>query len=106
MADSNESPVDDVEGAAEEALGKALAAMELAGVDLSRGGVEAGLGNLRGVIRSLDAAMAAPENADRARRGAYHLAGLMDVLGLFPRAAALAVADGVAGYADGPPTED
>lgn len=54
-------------------------------------------------VAAVEASTEDPALAERIRRGAFHLAGLLDALGLFPTGAAALVAEAVADYATEPP---
>lgn len=56
------------------------------------------LAQARDLVAAVEAATEDPGAIERVRAGAYHLAGLLDALGLLPFDAAAAVAAGIEDY--------
>lgn len=84
--------------AARETAAKVKAALDRADAGMAASGPDAVVNDVRGVVRAFDASVDNPESLARVRRGGYHLAGLMEAMGLLPASFALALADGVADF--------
>jgi F0F1-type ATP synthase membrane subunit c/vacuolar-type H+-ATPase subunit K len=105
VADPNAKP--DADPAAEllAEADRAMSGARAALADLATAGPLAALANARTLAASLDRAAEDPDVAGRIKHATFHLAGLLDALGVLPRAAAGIAGRALADYAAEPPAE-
>ncbi|OJW10318.1 MAG: hypothetical protein BGO49_07155 [Planctomycetales bacterium 71-10] len=105
MDDPNANPKSDPAAALMADADRAIAGARAALDDMAKSGPLAALANARSLAASLDRMVEDPESADRAKRLVYHVAGVLDALGVLPLAVAALVAEALADYATEPPPE-
>lgn len=105
MEDPNAKPDADPASELVAEADRALSGARAALADLAGAGPLAALNNARMLAASLGRTAEDPEVADRIKRATFHVAGLLDALGVLPLALAAIVGDALTDYAAEPPPE-